>query len=285
MKRICAVAIGIILTLLTIKSNSQVEKTSFIQSYHLNITCNKTTNLIFPFSIVNVDRGSKDILVQKVTGAENILQVKADKPNFLETNLSVITADGNLYSFIVDYLIDPLQLNIVFQKDTLNSAMNQQITFSDAEHNAAELNNVAHHVLNSPRTIYSIKDKREAMLLSLNGLYVHNDIFYLLLALKNRSQVSYDINAIRFLIRDKKKSKRTAIQEMEIRPAYICGNDTIIKGMSFQRIVIALPKFTLSDDKYLIVQVLERNGGRELNIQVKNNRLLKAQQSLFEKYP
>ena len=118
MKRNCAVVIGIILILFATKSFAQFKKTSFIQSYHLNITCNKTTNLIFPFSIESVDRGSKDILAQKVTGAENILQVKADKQNFSETNLSVITADGNLYSFIVDYLNEPPQLNIVFQKDT-----------------------------------------------------------------------------------------------------------------------------------------------------------------------
>ena len=283
MKKNCAIAIGIILSLLATKSNSQVERTSSIQSYHLNITCNKTTNLIFPFSIVNVDRGSKDVLVQKVTGAENILQVKADKPNFSETNLSVITADGNLYSFIVDYLNEPLQLNIVFQKDTLIYKKNEQIIFSSNYSNAAELNTIAHNVFNFSRTIYGIKDKHESMLLSLNGIYVNNDIFYFQLLLKNKSQVSYNINAIHFFIRDKKKSKRTAVQETEIHPLYVYGNDTTIEGVSSQLCVIALPKFTLPDDKYLFAQVTEKDGGRDLHFRLKNRHIMnaKAIENLF----
>jgi len=282
MKRNCAVAIGIILTLFTTKSFAQFERTSFIQSYHLNITCNKTTNLIFPFSIVNIDRGSKDVLVQKVKGAENILQVKADKPNFSETNLSVIMADGNLYSFIVDYLNEPPQLNIVFQKDTLTYEKNEQIIFSPNNNNAAELSVIAQNVFNAGKTVHGVKDEHEAMLLSLNGIYVNNDVFYFQFTLKNKSQVSYDIKAIRFFIRDKKKSKRTAIQEIEVKPFYCYRNHTPIKGRSSQICVIALPKFTLPSDEYLFITALERNGGRELNLKVKNRHILQAQEPSLE---
>src|SRR6266498_834118 len=164
MKPNCAVAVGMILTLFTTNSFAQFKRTSFIQSYRLNITCNKTTNLIFPYSIVNVDRGSKYVLVQKVTGAENILQVKADKPNFSETNLSVITADGNLYSFIVDYLNEPWQLNIVFQKDTLTSSKNEQVIFSETNNNAEDLNRIAQDIFNAGKTVHGVKDEHEAML-------------------------------------------------------------------------------------------------------------------------
>src|SRR6266496_1718377 len=282
MKRNCAVAVGMILTLFTTNSFAQFKRTSFIQSYHLNITCTKTTNLIFPFSIVNVDRGSKDVLVQKVTGAENILQVKADKPNFSETNLSVITADGNLYSFIVDYLNEPPQLNIVFQKDTLTYEKNEQIIFSPNNNNAAELSVIAQNVFNAGKTIHGVKDEHEAVLLSLNGIYVNNDVFYFQFALKNKSQVSYDIKAIRFFIRDKKKSKRTAIQETEIQPIYTYGNDSSIKGESSQLRVLALQKFTLPDDKYLFVQITERDGGRDLHFRLKNRHILQAQEPSLE---
>src|SRR6266542_2633211 len=154
MKQNCAVAIGMILTLFTTNSFGQFERSSFIQSYHLNITCNKTTNLIFPFPIVNVDRGSKDVLVQKVTGAENILQVKADKPNFSETNLSVITSAGKLYSFIVHYLKEPPQLNIAFQRDTLSPFKSGQAIFSETNNNAEELNMIAQNVIQAKKIVY-----------------------------------------------------------------------------------------------------------------------------------
>ena len=64
------------------------------QTTSLCVATDKTTSLVFPFSIVHVDRGTKDILVQPVQEAENILLVKAGLKDFPETNLSVFTADG-----------------------------------------------------------------------------------------------------------------------------------------------------------------------------------------------
>ena len=49
---------------------------SAIAQTSLCIATDKTTSLVFPFSILHVDRGSKDILVQPVQEAENILLVK-----------------------------------------------------------------------------------------------------------------------------------------------------------------------------------------------------------------
>ena len=49
-----------------------------IEPYSLQIGINKTTNLIFPYEIKSVDRGSRDVLVQKAKGIENVLQVKAN---------------------------------------------------------------------------------------------------------------------------------------------------------------------------------------------------------------
>ena len=40
--------------------------------------------------------------------------------------------------------------------------------------------------------------------------------------------------------------------------------------------VIALPKFTLPNSKYLSIQILEKNGGRNLNINLKNRHIMKA---------
>jgi len=64
----------------------------------LAITTDKTTSLIFPFPIKYVDRGTKDILVQPVKENGNILLVKAATKQFTETNLSVITGDGQYMS-------------------------------------------------------------------------------------------------------------------------------------------------------------------------------------------
>jgi conjugative transposon TraN protein len=282
MKRNCAV-VGIILIFSVAKSFGQFEKISFINSYPLYITCNKTTNLIFPCVIQNVDRGSRDVLVQKVTGAENILQVKADKPKFSETNLSVITAEGKLYSFIVNYLNEPPQLNIVFQKDTLLSAtefVNIPVIFS-RKNNVAELNHTAQKIISASRCMYGVRDRHDAMKLVLNGLYVYNDIYYFCVVIQNKSNISFETEAMRFFITDKQKSKRTATQQTEIRPLGFYSNWKMVKGKSSQSFIVALPKFTLHDEKYLLVQLFEQSGSRELQLCIKNRHLLQAQQPSF----
>src|SRR5580698_1344204 len=92
-----------------------------IESFPISICCNKTTNLIFSYPIKSVDRGSRVVLAQKANGAENILQVKAARENFQSTNLSVITTDGKLFSFVLSYDKNPAALNISFAKDSSGS--------------------------------------------------------------------------------------------------------------------------------------------------------------------
>ena len=68
--------------------------------------------IIFPAMIIHTDIGTADILVQKVEQATNILLIKAGRKDFEQTNLSVITADGNVYSLIVNY--DSSQASFIY---------------------------------------------------------------------------------------------------------------------------------------------------------------------------
>lgn len=246
-------------------------KTAFIDPYHLDIAANKTTNLIFPFAVQSVDRGSADILVQKANGTENILHVKAGKNDFEETNLTVITTDGKLYSFLIDYSNAPKRLNIVFQKE--DSA---QVKFSEQKNNADELQSNAKQVVVKKKMFHHLKDEHAAMKLQLRGLYVSNDVFYFQFAINNKSNVSYDVDAIRFSIRDKQKTKRTASQENELKSLYQYGNLQTIKGNSRNVFVIAVSKFTLPDNIYLYIHILEKNGGRDLQLKLKNRYVIDA---------
>ena len=65
----------------------------------IEVTSNKTLTLLFPYPIKSVDAGSQDLLIEKVKGTENVLRIKAAKPGFPETSLSIITSDGKIYCF------------------------------------------------------------------------------------------------------------------------------------------------------------------------------------------
>ncbi|HTN05143.1 conjugative transposon protein TraN [Agriterribacter sp.] len=232
---------------------------SHAQTKELNIATDKTISLVFPFPVRHVDRGTRDILVQQVKEADNILLVKAAGKEFVPTNLSVITQDGSLYSFSVLYNADPVQWIYKLPANTKVSIA----TYSNG-------------VLDNPATMSGIKDHKWDMEAAITGIYIKENVMYYQLRLKNYSPIDYDIDFLRFYIRDKKKGKRTATQENELKPLYIAGNIRQVKGNDQGTLVVALDKFTIPDAKYMAVEINERNGGRHLLMKIKNSRIIRA---------
>jgi conjugative transposon TraN protein len=232
---------------------------SSIAQTPLCITTSKTTSLIFPFPIKHVDRGTKDVLVQQVVEAENILLVKAASVDFPETNLSVITGDGSLYSFSVCYLPNPPLW--VYQMPIQKNA---------------SIASYAASILDNPKTIRVGRDKKGGVEGEVTGIYIKGDVIYYQVSLMNHSPIDYDISFLRFYIRDKKQPKRTAVQEVEISPKYLAGNASQIAATSPSVIVVALDKFTIPDEKYFAIEIGENAGGRNLLLKVKNTKIIRA---------
>ena len=232
---------------------------SFAQTSSLAVTTNKTTSLIFPFSIKHVDRGSQDIIVQQVPEADNILLVKALGKDFPETNLTVITNDGSVYNFSVDYVNSPTE----FVKKLPAQSNGSVVTYANS-------------ILDNRKTIHGVADHNCDILVRISGIYIKENVMYYQLKFYNSSTIDYDIDFVRFYIHDKTKSKRTAIQENELKPLYIAGNTTSIKAGTRSAMVVALEKFTIPDAKYLAIEINEKNGGRNLSMRVKNRIIMKA---------
>jgi conjugative transposon TraN protein len=225
----------------------------------LTVATDKTTSLIFPFSIRYVDRGTKDVLVQQVKEADNILLVKAATQKLPETNLSVVTEDGSVYSFRVNYEANPTtwvwQIPVQIQ---------------------ATLATYANAILVNKKTMRGICSRKWDMDAELIGIYIKNEVIYYQLRLENQSPIDYDIDFLHFCIRDKKKGKRTAVQENELTPLYVAGNTKLVKANDNNTVVFALEKFTIPDAKYLVIQISEKNGGRHLLMRVHNKKIIKA---------
>ena len=225
----------------------------------LCISTDKTTSLIFPFAIKHVDRGTQTVLAQQVKDAPSILLVKAGVKGFSETNLSVVTEDGSLYSFRVCY--DDKPTTWVYH---LPAQRKESIA------------NTAAAIADNPKFIKRVKDKRWAVKAQVEGIYIKDDVMYYQVLLANESAINYDIELLRFYIADKKEGKRTGVQENELKPLHISGNTASIVANSSSIIVVALEKFTIPDAKFLGVQLLEKNGGRHLNLKLSNRWLMKA---------
>jgi conjugative transposon TraN protein len=130
---------------------------------------------------------------------------------------------------------------------------------------------------NNKTKIRHIGSKNFGVQYLLKGIYSHNDLFFFHLHLKNKSTVTYNIDYIVFKIVDKKVAKRTAIQEQVIVPLRSYNQVTGVSGKKDQRTVFALPKFTIPDDKQLIIELHEKDGGRYQTLTVENSDLIRAE--------
>lgn len=264
-------AILLLVATFTVKGQqASILQVNSIEPYRVEITKDKTTNIIFPLAIISVDRGNKDVLAQKAKGVENILQVKAANDSIKETNLSVVTSDGKLSSFILTYSKQPAILNF-----SLGRNPREGMIFLSPEHtNQAEIEAYSKLSAGSSKKIGGISEKDSGISFRLNGIYIHNNVMYFRIKIENSSNISYDIDQLRFYIRDEKRAKRTASQEIEVSPVYL--HNSIDKVVAENTIVVALPKFTIPDQKYLAIQLMEKNGGRHFELKVKNKVIISA---------
>lgn len=250
----------------------QLKNSSNLVTQEISIAYSKTTTIVFPFPIASVDRGSQDLLVQKAKGLENVLQVKAALHDFSETNLTVITNDGKLYSFRVCYDEDPITLAISLP-DTKSGNL---IQFDAMRSNAKKMESAAEMAFYERKKVNGIREENYGITLSLTGLYIYDDLLYYKVKIENETPISYDIDQLRFFVKDQKRSKRTASQEVEIIPVVIHRQVSSVQAQSNAQFVCILPKFTIPDKKNLMIHLVERSGGRHIQLELKNKKTAKV---------
>jgi conjugative transposon TraN protein len=256
-----------------------------IPPYGIEVGFNKTVHVIFPASVRYVDLGSANLIAGKADGAENVIRVKAAVQGFeRETNFSVITEDGNFYSFNVKYADEPEKLNVEM-KDFIHDGEEVNRPNNSLDIYMKELGNESPKVVSLiMKSIYRgdkleikhIGSKRFGVQLLLKGIYTYNDFLYFHIQTKNTAQVPFDIDFIRIKIVDKKVAKRTAIQEQVIYPVRAYRYNIRIPGKKTERTVFALPRFTIPDGKQLVVELFEKNGGRHQRFVVENEDITRA---------
>ena len=260
-------------------------KTNVIPSYCLDVTFDKTVHLIFPSGISYIDLGSSNIIAGKAVGAENVIRVKAAVKNFTEdTNFSVITDDGSFYSFIVNYSVNPEKLSIEIKdflhKDKLgNRPKNSMEVYlselGDESPQAVQMAMEKIYNSNRKKTRYA-QSKQFGMEFLLRGIFIQKGLLFFHTEIKNTTDIPFDIDYLVFKIVDKKVAKRTAIQETIIEPVRAYNYITSIKEKESESTVFAFKKFTIPDKKQLVVELFEKDGGRNQRFVIKNGELAKA---------
>lgn len=258
-----------------------------IPPYGLEVTYDKTVHVIFPSAVRYVDLGSPNLIAGKADGAENVIRVKATVKNFrTETNFSVITESGSFYTFNVKYADEPLLLNIemkdfIHDGSTVNRPNNAlDIYLQELGEESPKLVRLIMKSIhkNNKREVKHIGAKSFGIQYLLRGLYTHNGLLYFHTQIRNSSNVPFDVDFITFKIVDKKVAKRTAIQEQIIFPLRAYNYAVRVAGNRDERTIFTMEKFTIPDDKQLVVELHEKSGGRHQSFIIENEDIVRARE-------
>ena len=250
----------------------------------------KTVHILFPSPVTYIDIGSMDIIAGKADGAGNVVRVKAAVRNFTtETNLTVITEDGGFFSFDVHYAENPAvsTIDISALKQPAVESGSSQPEPASAEgrvllqevgrEKRATVKRVLGDIYRQNRMdVKGICTKKYGIGVEVLGIYVHNDVIYIHTMISNETNISFEVDARQFIVADRKLAKRTAQQQTPLEILRVCNDPTVVRGHQRQRTVFALQKFTIPDDKVLLLEIIERNGARHQTVEIPAKELLDA---------
>lgn len=250
----------------------------------------KTVHILFPSPVTYIDIGSMDIIAGKADGAGNVVRVKAAVRNFTtETNLTVITEDGGFFSFDVHYAENPAvsTIDISALKQPAVESGSSQPEPASAEgrvllqevgrEKPATVKRVLGDIYRQNRMdVKGICTKKYGIEVEVLGIYVHNDVIYIHTMISNETNISFEVDARQFIVADRKLAKRTAQQQTPLEILRVCNDPTVVRGHQRQRTVFALQKFTIPDDKVLLLEIIERNGARHQTVEIPAKELLDA---------
>ena len=250
----------------------------------------KTVHILFPAPVTYIDIGSMAIIAGKADGAENVVRVKAAVRDFAEeTNLTVITEDGGFYTFDARYAENPSTSTIEIA--AAESPATQPASASEpartdegrvllrevGRERPATVKRVLSDIYRQNRAdVKGIHTRKYGVELEVRGIYVHNDVIYLHVQIANNTNISFEVDYRRFVVADRKAAKRTAQQQRIIEPLRVCNDPSIVRGHQRQRIVFALPKLTLEEDKILLLEIAEKDGARHQCLEISSKELLGA---------
>ena len=234
-----------------------------------------------------------DLSTLKLTGdlpATNIARIKiTDSPESNETEkiikpvlfssgdtVGIITVVGQ--SFIAQYKA------VYRNSENLNTVTNihiqpedmQPIEFDKMVFSNLELRKFAMDIIQKKSEEHPIREEKNLKLnVQLNNVYVMSDYIFLDMTFKNNSNLSYDIEDLKFSIEDKKIYKATNNQSIEMIPIFQLNPQKHFRK-NFRNIYV-FKKFTFPNSKVMMIRLIEEQlSGRTIEMKINYSDILKA---------
>ena len=213
-----------------------------------------------------------DISTDKVAGDQPLANTIRLKPKEgAETH-----ADGDVLGIVtivteryrVQYgLIYTTRLEEAVSEKTVHHCETRAYNDPSVSMSTADMVRFARQIWNSPAKYRNVSTKKHRMTMRLNNIYSVGGYFFIDFSVDNRTNIRFDIDQIRVKLSDKKQSKATNCQTVELTPAMMLEHTASFKHG--YRNVIVLKKLTFPNDKVLTIEMSEKQiSGRNIVLSI-----------------
>ena len=231
-----------------------------------------TTHLVMPENIKLVDLSTDKIAGNQC--ADNIVRLKPSSALTDQQFIGTVTLVGerNIALYDLLYTKNPKEAATLYYVPTqhLSAYQNPSVKMP-----SKEIAQYAWAIFCSDRKFYNIKSKAYGVSMRVNNIYSVGDYFFIDFSLHNHTNVKYDIEELRVKLMDKKETKATNSQTIELTPEYLLFDTKTFK--KDYRNVLVLKKLTFPEEKILQIEIYESQiSGRTLQIPISYEDILHA---------
>ena len=221
-----------------------------------------------------------DISTDKVVGDQPINNTIRLKPKEgMETNkdgdiLAVVTIVTERYRSQYALIYTSRLEEAVTDKSI---ALDERIPYNNpaVSMSTADMVKYAREIWTSPARYRNVSTRMHRMTMRLNNIYSVGEYFFLDFSVDNRTNIKFDIDQLRVKLQDKKTSKATTVQTIELTPELVL--DPVKSFRYGYRNVIVIKKMTFPNDKILSIELSEKQiSGRTNFLSVEYEDVLNA---------
>lgn len=237
-----------------------------------------TTHIIMPEQLKLVDISTGVVVGDQC--ADNMVRIKpvltdsVGCVNLSSPFLGTITLIGERYMTQYDLMLNEnpseCQSLIKVGYDVCQNYSNPNVSMPEGE-----MASYAWAISNTTRKFNNVRANKHGIAAAVYNIYSIDDYFFIDLGLKNNTNIPYDISQMRITLSDKKETKATNSQTLELTPAYVLNTSNRF-NKDFRQVIV-LEKLTFPEEKVLNIEFSENQiSGRVLTIPIEYEDILHA---------
>jgi len=262
-----------ILTLIIVSASMNAQIANSLDTIYANDT--KNVALFFP-----------EPIRQGITGSENfVFTYNREKEQYFgllqatpgnESNLLVINRNGSIFSYIIRYKSQlsklnyfiPMTSSIGNEKPKIIDSIQTQTSEKSIDNSTYYYQKFCSYLLDKRQYLGRYIRRNDGVIMRLENIVFDKDELYFVIQIRNNSTLDYDLNFLNLSIETRQKGKKKSLQRLYQEPIFKYHLPSKIVANETVRFIYVMPKFSLSNDRRVILELNEKDGERNIEIKI-----------------